>query len=166
MPTFDAKRSEVFARWLREQLVSATKRAAFSTATRLVGVIQNELIPNASPPPVFDGHYRSAWRPTRTADGADVVNDIPYAPIIEYGARPENIKIGREMIDALEEWVRRKGIAAGEDSRGVAWAIAQTFKKKGIFNGGKGLRIAEQARKRISDILAEEVKREVARVSK
>ncbi len=89
---------------------------------------------------------------------------IRDAGIIEDGARAENIKVGKIMIDALEAWVKRKGIGKGEmEPRQIAWAIAISMKKRGIFNGGKGLKILAKAVVGIDRWFAEELKREIER---
>jgi hypothetical protein len=90
---------------------------------------------------------------------------MPYAAIIEYGARGENIKIGRKMIEALAAWAKRHGMVGpepGDDTR-VAWGIATNLAKRGIFNEGKGLRILEKSLKKLQPILDEEYAREIKR---
>jgi hypothetical protein len=164
-----------------KDVAGAGMRACFSTALRLVGVIVNELIPAEHPAPVDTRAYAAAWEASRVPDGAVVSNSMPYAGVIEGGARAENIKIGRKMISALTEWVRRKGIVSkkrdvpvgnrklkskaeyGSDVTSAAWAIATAMKKRGIFNrnGSKGLGIAEKATKRAPDIFKEELAREL-----
>ena len=181
MPTFDIDQPGAFEEWLHQGLREAAVKGARQAAIRLVGIIQNEIIPNTQPraPVGVSGAYRAGWRPENTEHGADVVNTVPYAPIIEGGARAENVKISRAMIDALTEWVRIKGLAgrslgkagrAGRaptgdvltEARQIAWAIAMHFKQVGIFNGGKGLRVAERATARAPALLREEVRRALA----
>jgi hypothetical protein len=77
------------------------------------------------------------------------------------------------MIDALTEWVARKGIADANNARRVAWAIAVSMAQnvtiggnvregggRGIFKG-KGHRIMERANENLEPIVQEEVAREV-----
>jgi|SRR5882672_2330197 len=150
----------------------AALRGLLAAAHRVVGVIVTEIIPREPRVPVDRGVYRAGWRARAVENGALVYNATPHAGIIEDGARAENIKIGKRMIDALAEWVVRKGLvgAAKKEERGaagrqIAWAIAQSMKKKGIFGGeGKGLRIMAKARRRIPAILEEEVKREIEKI--
>jgi hypothetical protein len=170
---FDISQHKEIKRWIDSGAARAARRASLATAMRLVNHIQTVLIPGENPPPVFDRHYASGWRAEPTAQGADVFNTMPYASVIERGARAENIKIGRKMIDALTEWVRRKGLTGDrkpskenvDESRKIAWAIAMAMKAKGIFNrdGSKGLRIAERAAKAAPGFFVEELKTELAR---
>jgi hypothetical protein len=182
MPTFDLSEYDALKKYLDEGITEGVRRGLDSTAKRLVGVIQNEIIPAANPPPVFDGAYRASWKDEPTAGGHDVYSDAPYAGIIEYGVRAENVKIGRAMIDMLAEWARRKGLTghaphersspeARADARQIAWAIARSMQGTatkpgtGIFNRGgqQGLRIAEKAALRVRDFVGEEIAAEVDR---
>ncbi len=179
MPTFELKDYEKLARWLDSGLEDGVHKGLVSAGFRLLGVIQNEIIPSLKPPPIFDGAYRAAWKVETVKDGSEVYNDMPYAPVIERGAKAENIKPGRAMIDALAEWARRKGLtghAPGERSsadayaasRSIAWAIARAMQKKGIFNrdGKEGLRVAEKAAVKGREFVEEEVREEVRRALK
>lgn len=161
--------------WLKGKTADGLRRGIVSTAFRTLGVIQNELLPAVDRPPIDTGAYRAGWKVETTDRGADIVNTLPYAPVIEYGARPENVKIGRAMIQALAEWARRKGFDAGgkvpkggdpdKAYEGVAWAIAVAMKKRGIFvrNQVSGLRVAEKAVKALRGFLQEECAREINR---
>lgn len=176
MPSFSTNDLDGFLKWMRGGIEAASMRGFLSAAERTVEHITTVLIPGEDPPPVFMRAYAAGWHAEKTSRGADVVNTVPYASVIEHGARPENIKIGKAMIDALTEWVIRKGLvgkpkrgeARGQqmvDARNVAWAIAMHMKKVGIFNrnGQKGLRIAERAHKKAIGFVREEVKREIER---
>lgn len=172
MPVFNLSELPQFERYLADGLHAAAKRGLLSTAMRVVSKITTEVIPAEIRPPVDRGIYRAAWRFISIPDGAMVVNTLPYASIIEYGARAENIKIGRAMIDALTEWVQRKGLVSrnaggvtseNANARAMAWAIAQKMKKNGIFNRGHGLRILEKALRGIDKLVEEEITREVKR---
>lgn len=160
-------RPKDFGIFLSEEIRKAARRALHSAALRAVQYITTELIPQVKPhEPVDRGAYRAGWRVKKTERGADIINTLPYAPIIEYGARPENIKIGHAMISALSEWARRKGIAGPEpgDATRIAFAIATAMKTKGIYNQGRGLRILEQAVAKIPAFLDEEFAREVKKI--
>jgi len=173
MISFRVDQHREFAQWLSKGITGAARAGLVSAAMRTVGHITTSLIPAEDPQPVDTGAYRAAWRAEVTEHGADIVNTLPYAPIIEFGARPENIKIGRVMIAALKKWVLRKGFLgsgkrsanADAQAESMAWAIAVAMKKRGIFNrGGKrGLRIAEHAAAYAKGIIPEEVRREMAR---
>lgn len=169
MPTFRLDQYEELGEWLKGGFAHGAKRGLLSAAFRGLGVIQNELIPQEDPQPVDVGAYRAGWQVDAHDDGVDLVNTLPYAPVIEYGARAENIKVGRKMIDALEAWVVRKGIVGGAEARSAAWAIAKAMQVRGIFNrheGQGGLRIGEKAVKRIREFLPEEIRREMLRKMK
>lgn len=165
-----------FHGWLSDAIKNGVRKGALSAAERLVEIITTEIIPDGNPPPVFMGAYRAAWHAEPTPEGADVVNTIPYAPIIEYGARGENIKISKPMLDALTEWVVRKGLVGkpghtgstksqqqAVQARSIAWAIAVHMKKTGIFNreGQQGLRIGEKALVKGRSMIAGEIAREI-----
>lgn len=185
MPSFRLDEYEALTRWMKENTRTAVQRGFLSAGIRLLGVIQNEIIPAEKPPPIFDRVYAQSWRVEPTDRGVDLVNDLPYASVIERGARAENIKIGRKMIEALAEWVRRKGLTGhppGErhspeavaDARQIAWAIARAMQGtntkpgKGIFNrdGTQGLHIADKAARRAPEIVEQEVVRELKRAMK
>lgn len=172
MPSFSLEDHAAAVDWIEENVKRASRKAVLSAAFRLLQHIVTEIIPRENPPPVDRGQYRAAWRVVPTEKGADLVNNSPQAPVIEFGARAENIKPGRAMIDALTEWARRKGLGNGgtDPHRGVAWAIAKTMRGtariagKGIFNrkaGQGGLRIAERAEKMAARFMQEELAREL-----
>jgi hypothetical protein len=168
---------------LRKELKEASIRGMQSAALRLLQHIQVTVIGSTKDartgygPPVDRGAYRASWRKRNVPTGAIVESTLPYAAIIEFGARPQNVRIGRAMITALTEWVMNKGLAGhrpkGTDqveyyanARNIAWAIAVSMKKTGIFNNGQGLRVLERAAKEIPRFVKEEVDRELARVVK
>lgn len=157
---------------LGPKLRKASLKGMLSAGVRLVSVIQNEIIPREERVPVDRGLYKAGWRADKASYGALVHNDAPHAAVIEHGVRAHNVKIGRVMIDALTEWVIRKGLvskgtgriqraAARVQAEGVAWAIARDMQKRGIFKMGKGLGILEKAVKRAPAIIKEEIKREI-----
>lgn len=167
-----------FGNWSRKldkKMREAAERGLLSAAVRLQGHVVNVVIPAEKRIPVDRGVYRAGWRVRRIPGGALLYNAVPYASIVEHGARASNIKIGRKMIEALTEWVRRKGIGGGtaksgrprklslDDARPIAWAIATSMKKRGIFNDGKGLGILAKANRMVSGFVDEEVKRELRR---
>lgn len=165
---------------LEKSLDHAAERGLVSAAHRLVNVIVTEIIPAEPRVPVDRGIYRGAWRVRPQGRRAVLVaNDSPHAVFIEDGVRGQNVKPGRAMIEALAKWAVRKGIAGagnGRDAKGryvgatvdsmrIAWAIAKSMQKKGIFDGGKGLKIAAKAARRAPKILEEEVRAEIRKVA-
>lgn len=161
-----------------EELRKKAGRALYSAGLRGVQVLQTQLIPAAVPKPVDRGVYRAGWRcdplmrEGGDINGAEIYNVEPTAALIEKGVRAENIKIGRAMIDALAEWVLRKGIVSkkvtkkrsksmvANEARQAAWAIAVSLKRKGIFKEGQGFRFLETLMtKRMPDIVTAEISR-------
>ena len=63
------------------------------------------------------GAFKLGWRVVEGPDGADVVNDVLYAGVIELGRRP-----GRPgpPLEPIVEWVRRKLFADQSRRSGVA----------------------------------------------
>lgn len=176
-----AKRISIFefgewSRKLEGRTREAALRGLFSAAVRLQGHVVNVVIPAEKRVPVDRGVYRAGWRTRKITNGALLYNAVPYASIVEHGARASNVKVGRKMIDALTEWVRRKGIGGGttksgrprklslDDARPIAWAIAMSMKKKGIFDEGKGLGILAKANRMVAKFVNEEVEHELRKV--
>lgn len=151
----------------QKQYRAAAELGLFSAAMRAVQVIQTVIIPSRSPSPTDRGHYRAGWRFQRVKGGAEIFNDDPTAVFVEEGVRGENVKPGFAMLNALAEWCLRKGLASDLiEAKGVAWAIAKSMQKKGIFNrGSKGLGIMKElVETRLGQIAMEEVEREIKAV--
>lgn len=180
---------EEFAKFVASGMRDAGKRGLLSAAVKIVGLIQHTIIPKEPRQPVDRGLFRAGWRAEPTDKGADIVNSVPHALFVEEGVKAGNVKVGKKMIDALAEWVVRKGIAKKKalrtygparegkklrsvrgvdygEARRIAWAIAMSMKKKGIFNGGRGLHILDKAMTMAPTIVREEVEREVRKLTK
>jgi len=180
--SFDIKQLPALGAHVGKALDDAGKRALLSASIRIVGHIQNELIPAAQPQPVDTGIFRSAWKSIASDRGADVFNDAPHAPFIEYGVRGENIRIGKKMIAALAAWASRHGMvsthstsASGKkrkrtsteranEANQVAWAIAISMQKRGIFNRGQGFHFIDKAQLKAEEFIREELVREISRI--
>lgn len=170
-------------RGLSNQMPSAAKRGLYAAALRIVADLQND-----GSLPRDRGTYRAGWRADPTDEGADVYNVATHGLFVEEGVRGENVKIGRAMIDALAEWAKRKGIGivyrpvqkggklvAGKGRvrairpsldrlREIAWAIAVSMKRRGIFNAPHGLKpLANAFKANARRYAEEEVKREILR---
>lgn len=52
---------------------------------------------------------------------------VDYAKYVNDGRRAGSLP----PVDAIEEWVKIRGIAQGDEARGVAWAIAKAIEKEG-----------------------------------
>lgn len=104
---------------------AAVQRAIFSAAQRGKAFIVGKT-------PVDRGILRNAWKVVKLSDGSELVNDQPYAGIMERGARP--FKMSRAGREALEGWVKRK-ILGGAISRvktptvGMDWKSARAHQK-------------------------------------
>lgn len=120
--------------------------------------------------PVDRGILRNAWRVVKMSGGVELVNDMPYAGIMERGARP--FKIRGAGIEALTGWVKRKILQVGtikgskahkhrvkwiidDEARSIAWAIAKTIEKVGI----KGRRFVYMNLPKIAELMDSEVNR-------
>lgn len=147
-----------FFQAVSKDLYKIAQDCALSACARGVQEIQVKHIPAVQPhQPVNRGLYRASWRFERIPGGARIYNREKSAPLIEFGVRPENVKIGRAMIAALSEWVAMKNLLKDKSGASVenrqatrsvqsmAWAIAKKMKVRGIFNGGQGYHILDKA---------------------
>jgi hypothetical protein len=162
----------------------AAFRGLVAAGHRTVEHIVADVIPSfGDRMPVDRGAYRAGWRvqPVKAEWKVVVVNTAPHAAFIEHGVRAANVKIGRKMIEALAEWVRRKGIggrtvvsssgrerrvrASNAEATAMAWAIAKSMQKVGIFNRGgeQGLGVLRKAERRVPEFIKEEVERELSK---
>ena len=150
-------------------VLEAARKGLRLAASRGLQKLVTGIIPSRSPQPVDRGVYRAGWRVEQVdEDTVAILNPEAHAVFIEYGVRAENVKVGPALIAALKEWSLRKGFASDEkEAIGMAWAIANNMKKRGIFNrrSGNGLRILEElVDKHIHKFLKEEIAREIKRV--
>lgn len=159
-----------WARRLKGELHKAAERGCYGAAVKLQQRVL-ELIGQEPRIPVDRGIYRGGWRVRRVRNGAELTNSVPHAAFIEDGVRGENVKISRAMIDALAAWVVRKGLTGSAkkeertaEGRGIAWAIAKSMQKKGIFNAGGGLKILKRAVESAPKFLEEEIHAEIGRM--
>lgn len=139
---------------IAKQNHEAAIRGLRAAAVRIQGLIITETIPRTKPTPVDRGIYRAGWTVDILPNGARLRNWVPWAYFIEEGVLPKRVKISRKMIDALTEWVRRKGIGGTTKhtnggpvlvekptpliARSIAWAMATVMKKRTGIHGGKG----------------------------
>jgi hypothetical protein len=80
--------------------------------------------------PIDRGILKNAWRVLKSSQLVELVNDQPYAGVMERGARP--FKISKEGIIALAGWVKRKILSSG----------LETLAKHGLVGGTKTSRKA------------------------
>lgn len=134
--------------------------------------------------PVDRGALRNAWQVVALSNyQVTITNDMPYAGVLEYGAKP--FRISPEGREAIKQWVIRKleqGItfeppgaprtARGrksqvrkklvasradreEQAEGISWAIAKKLEKKGI----KGRKFVQKSMQTIVNLMDREVKK-------
>ena len=147
-----ARFGDAIEKW-GENALPMLRAAAYDSCLRGVGQAV-ELTNKAG---VVDrGSYKLAWRAARTREGGHLINDAPYAGIIENGRRPG--APGPPLAPILA-WVRRKGLKpltkTGRKSRrkkatdaeleGIAWAIRNSIH----VNGTKPRLIGKKAAKKI-----------------
>jgi hypothetical protein len=182
------KDGSAWVRGLANNLPTAAKRGLYSAGLRIMADLQND-----NSLPRDRGTYRAGWRCDPTDQGAEVHNVAMHGLFIEESVRSENVKIGRRMIDALAEWAKRKGLgvtykaiapgkkggawvsgkgyvkaikATKDELRAIAWAIAISIKRRGLFNAPIGLKPLANAFKLNGRRYAEEeVKREVMKAA-
>ena len=99
--------------------------------------------------PVDRGILRNAWRVVKLSDGIEIINDQPYAGVMEQGARP--FKIGRAGIEALQQWVMRKLLNSG-----AALRNAGKIKKAKYLPGDIAKTRAQQHKGLVKSLLEEE----------
>jgi hypothetical protein len=170
MPSIPLKDAPAYFLKAGPKLRKAAGRALYSAALRGVSILQTQLIPAASPSPVDRRLYAAGWRaePHMAGDGldgADIYNVELHAVFIEKGVRAANVKPGKLMIQALAEWAKRKGLDGADTPQGarsVAFAIAQSMKRRGIW-GEKGLHLlAKLMGHHMPKLVQEEFRREAA----
>lgn len=111
--------------------------------------------------PVDTGAMKNAWRVVTVNDGAELINDAPYAGIIEKGARPHTVS--QEGIDSIARWVKRKlQIADEKEARGIAFAISKKLEKEGY----KGNFAVQNSMEQFRQFAAEEVLAEIQKTFK
>lgn len=109
--TVDLSQLEAFANSFTDKVEAAAIKGIQSAVARGEREIKAVIIPNKKPrPPTNKGIYKAAWRTEIEPDGASLVNSTPYAPMIEYGVRPESVHYSWTLYYALREWVLQKGI--------------------------------------------------------
>ena len=144
-----------------QAFAAGAKRGLLSAAARIVSDIQTRIIPQLAPKPVDRGAYRAGWQFGEDDDGAYYENVLPHAPLLEWGVRAANVRVSAAMIDALTEWVERKGLGSGASARRLAWAIAHSQKMRGVF--GNGFHVMDLANEMAGGYIREEVAIEIER---
>jgi hypothetical protein len=104
---------------------------------------------------IFDrGGYRRGWKARATANGAILMNDAPYSPIIEDGRRPG---ARRPPLPVIERWAKRKLALTSEEAKRASFPIARAIAVRGI----KGKHVLRDAVPALVKIVQQEVEREL-----
>ena len=114
-----------------KEVEGAVVRGLRSAALRGVGFVTEEIDATSPYPPNNFGTLRSSthWAPLK--NGAQVYNDAPHFPFMEYGTRPH-----MPPIAPLIQWATRKfGVDEGE-ATAIAWAVAKKIAREGIAPRG------------------------------
>lgn len=113
--------------------------------------------------PTDTGRMRNSWkvRSTGARRGGlreyELINDAPYAGVIEHGARPHSVN--REGVAAITAWARRKFPSANEQQlRGIVWGIVNNLKRK----GQRPTFFVRDSRKDIASAVKSEVDRRIS----
>ncbi len=153
---------------LKAEMKAAAYKGLVAAGARGLQVLVVEIIPKRSPQPVDRGVFRAGWKLRIGPDYVEIYNDEPTAALIEEGVRGDNVKTGARMIAALAEWALRKGLASdSKEAISVAWAVAKSMQKKGIFNrdGKSGLGILrELVEWHLDNIIEQEVLRALGQI--
>lgn len=132
--------------------------------------------------PTDRGQMRNAWKVRKgTAKlGAELVNDAPYAGIMELGARPH--KVSREGWEAIYEWARRHTFFTVGDGKkrrsgseeydpvaeAMAWGVVKMLEKHGYPGPGREHKLywVRDSLPKIRRIVDREVVRQLRRWSR
>lgn len=131
----------------------AQKRGLVNAAMKGHSWIITKLIPSIEPKPFDTGAFRAGWNFKVIDTGAIIYNPVPHAPFINFGVPKPRVSAKH-----LVEWVVRKRIADAKDAPRVAWLIAKSINKRGLFMSPQ-FRITQRA---VDEFLVQEVATQVA----
>ena len=134
--TMDMSRWATSLVQLRERFVPAVKRGLKRGGLASIPILHRatELAPAANPGGTgigaFNyGIYKRAWKTYSLPDSQVIINDTPYAGIIESGRRPglapPRVQIAR--------WAQRKFNLSEADALRAAFAIARAIAARGLI---------------------------------
>lgn len=164
--TLTLRQYNSFTAALGPQWMKTVRKGLRAGAMRSVRILQEATMkaPSGSNSPgaqgffgaVNTGAYRRAWKWRETNEGVSIFNNMPYAPVIEYGRRPGK-GISREGQIALARWVRRKMKVKESEAKGIAYCIARAHKRRGL----KGRRVLRDSLKSMKNVLNAEVEKAI-----
>lgn len=106
---------------------------------------------------VNTGEFVRAWKMIPLTDGGRVVNDRPYASVIEYGRRPRS---KAPPVDPIIQWLVRRVGMSWDEARQAAPQVARAIGWRGLR--GRGILTGLEARTQIGEILESEIQHELA----
>jgi hypothetical protein len=135
-----------------KEVEGAVVRGLRSSAMRGVGFVTEEIDATSPYPPNNFGQLRASTHWAPLPKGAQVYNDAPHFPFMEYGTRPH-----MPPIAPLVQWATRKfGVDEGE-ATAIAWAVAKKIAREGIAPRG----FFRRAMARMQAIVAGEITHEL-----
>jgi len=153
MPVVKLSLSQIATRFKKRpsQIMGAARRGLTSGGMRSLTVLQARTQQRA----FNTGALARSWKMSKPdVNSIALFNTRPYAPVVEYGRRPNKRQPPSKVI---EMWAKRKlGLSAKEAKR-AAFVIARAIGKKGI----KGKRILSDSMGEITDLVRQEIIREV-----
>lgn len=114
-----------------KEVEAAVIRGLRSAALRGVGFVVEE-IDRAEPYPAVNfGTLRQSTHWAPLSKGAQVYNDAPHFPFMEYGTRPHFPPIAPLVV-----WATRKFGVDEMEAEGIAWAVAKKISREGTAPRG------------------------------
>jgi hypothetical protein len=110
-----------------KELEGAVVRGLRSAALRGVGFVTEEIDASKPYPPVNFGQLRQSTKWAPLPKGAQVFNDAPHFPFMEYGTRPHFPPVAPLIV-----WATRKFGVDEAEAEAIAWAVAKKIAKEGI----------------------------------
>lgn len=114
-----------------KELEVAVVRGLRSAALRAVGFITEEIDRTSPYPPVNFGQLRQSTKWAPLGHGAQVFNDAPHFPFMEYGTEPHFPPIAPLIV-----WATRKFAVDEHEAEAIAWGVAKKIAREGIAPRG------------------------------
>jgi hypothetical protein len=106
---------------------------------------------------VNTGYYKRSWRSEPIRNGAVILNQAPYAGIIEYGRR-----VGRfPPIEAIARWAQRRLGLTRKESLRAAFPIAKAIAERGLVARRVRTNVMPQIRLAFRREVAKELRKEL-----
>lgn len=151
---------------LAEEFHPAALRGARSAALAVVRLAERRTrtAPPANPAgkgkggAVNTGDFLRRWRWVGIPDGSRVLNDSPYAAIIEYGRTPNS---SPPPTQPIRDWLIRRLKMSPAKAAALAPAVARAIGRRGLL--ARRILTSEDAVTEVQKILEREVKHELDR---